>query len=246
MSTVVNYVCDPDRTEQVWESAKTVLKLSASVIDEIIVFIVSDAPLTFSFPDQRVVAKWVPPRFGDYFYGNKTYLCDLDAERVVFLDADTFVLESIDSLWSDSNADFLARPGRAYYQPEWQERIWSATRKKLGSKNVPMYNAGALVFQNRSHQVIRNSWVGIIEKYLDKTFALPYPDKRMPEQFSLSLAISRKKYGLTIAELKEHQHRYGWENPEPIGSTVFHTSALYENFLPQLGVSDSAIDTDTI
>jgi hypothetical protein len=208
MSTEIVYVCSSDRFHELSCSLQSLFN-SKTDFDSVTVFRVGEAKEDWEPTDPRVRVKVVPPLFGGYFYGNKTYLCGQESDRVVFLDTDTLVLRPLDLLWANRDAGLLARVGTVFSNKAWNHAAWKAAFAKLDCSPLPMFNAGLLVFQNGSHRVIQKSWPKFIKEYLDNKITPPFPDVRMPEQFSLPLALASN--GVTCDQLGPNEHCFGWE-----------------------------------
>jgi hypothetical protein len=208
MHTEVVYVCTDDRYPELAASLRSLIE-SRTAFDSVAVYRVDAGDETWTSSDPRITVRNVGPLCGDYFFANKLYLCDSDADRVVFLDTDTLVLQPLDTLWTDSDAAFRARYGRLNYSPDWGTTVWQRTFESIGVPVIPMFNAGVLVFQHQTHRLIRNTWAEFIGRYLDSTWQPPFPDWRMPEQFALSPALS--VHGVTYSPLSSREHGFGWE-----------------------------------
>jgi hypothetical protein len=74
--TAVVYVVSPDREEQVLRSLSSLLTLG-SRFDTVRICCVGPRPRHWCFADPRISVEAVEPMFGDYFFGNKWYLCDV-------------------------------------------------------------------------------------------------------------------------------------------------------------------------
>lgn len=217
--TEVVYACSPDREEELASSLGSLLRSGSSFDRAVVHWIGERRPPRFS--DTRIAVKPTLPLFSDYFFGNKILLCTRRASRVVFLDADTVILRPLELLWDGKPFDFLARIGMVYGQPSWNQGAWEAAFAALGRRELPMFNAGVLVFQNRAHRRILEDWESCVRKYLDGRLQPPCGDSRMPEQWALSLAVAGA--GLSQARLGPSDHCYGFAG-EPIAhSIVLHT-----------------------
>jgi Methyltransferase domain len=234
-STEVVYVCSPDRAHQLFVSLGTLMR-SGSSFDRIVIFCVGRRPPNWQFADSRIIVEEVPTLFNDYFYANKVYLCSRSASRVVFLDTDTLILRPLDLLWEGRDADFLARVGTAYNGPDWAQEVWEATLHRVGASEVPMFNAGVLVFQNGSHRCIENAWSNYIAQYLAGEISSPYNDSRMPEQWGLALAVGSKKLSYSLLNCLDHG--YAWSDELDFEfPVVFHTgNDLFFDYVFKVGI----------
>jgi len=178
-----------------------------------------------------------PPLFGPYFYGNKLYLCDTPAQRVIFLDADTLVLRPIGALWQDRPHDFLARRGTAMATSNWNRAVWRNLFFSSGTTELPMFNAGVLVFQRGAHRRIKHCWSNLLTRFLTGALPMPNPDKRMYEQWALAMALSQKQ--ISFEELGLEDHAFGWQNESPHKTTIFHSGSRLSCNLGQVA-GDSA------
>lgn len=236
--TAVVYVCSPDRERHLFHSLATALRWGHGV-DRFIVYCVGERPRHWAFADPRVEVHEVSRLFGDYFHGNKAYLCEVPAARVLFLDADTIVLRPLELLWSGWCHDFRARIANATYGPRWKHDVWLETFRHLGARPLPMFNAGVLLFQNGAHRKIAEEWRSLIAKYQDGLIAEPLEiNRHQSEQWALALATSLAS--LSISMMGPNEHTYGWLD-EPLGDTiVLHTSAggdRFEQYLTQQGIA---------
>ncbi len=220
--TEIVYVCSPDRARQLFISLGTLFR-SGSLFDRVIIFCIGHRPPTWKISDPRIIVKQVTPQFGTYFHGNKIYVCTRAASRVVFLDADTLILRPLDLVWQGQDADILARVGKAYENPCWNQRIWEETFDSVNSRVVPMYNAGFLVFQNQAQVRIHGYWKEFIQNYLSQQWRAPWKDSRMYEQWALALAVGKAR--LRHSELGARHHAYGWVNEPAEEAVVFHTGS---------------------
>jgi hypothetical protein len=234
-STEVVYVCSPDREQQLFVSLGMLLT-SGTSFDRVVIFCVGRRPQNWRFVDSRIVVKEVSPLFNDYFYGNKIYLCERLAPRVVFLDTDTLILRPLDILWQGRDVDFLARVGTAYEDHDWKRELWQETLRRVGPSEVPMFNAGVLIFQNSAHRRIQAAWLNFVTRYLTGELAPPFPDTRMPEQWGLALAVGSVK--LRYSLLQPTDHTYGWIGEPYSDAVVFHTgNPLFEKYAFKMGVA---------
>jgi SAM-dependent methyltransferase len=230
--TEVVYVCSPDRHEQLCISLRSLLE-SMSCFDRAVIFSVGALPRRLKFRDPRIIVKEAPALFGGYFYGNKIHLCTRLAPRVVFLDTDTLVLRPIDKIWENKDVDLLARPGAAWNYGDWNSAVWSSTFRRVGASEIPMFNAGCLVFQNQSHRRVQQHWSNYISEYLAGELDPPLKEARIPEQLALALAVASAK--LRYSECSAAEHAYGWNGDSHRGAIVFHTgNKHFHHYLSEL------------
>jgi len=239
-TTEVVYMCSPDREEQLAASIGSLLR-SGTSFDRVAVFWIGERPPP-CFGDPRIAMISSPPLFGDYFFGNKVYLCTRRAARIVFLDTDTFVLRPLDLLWDGQRADFLGRVGTAYGEVGWDRTAWSRALASFGGADTPMYNCGLLVFQNQAHRRIREDWEKKIEMYLRAELPPPWKDERMPEQWALALALAAGN--VSQVALGPDHHAFGWADDPWSQAVVLHTGMEhYARYQRELG-SDAAALAD--
>lgn len=155
-------------------------------------------------------------------YGEKTRVCEICDDTVVFLDCDTFILDDITKLLR-GNFEFKARPGTSkVQQPEWQELF-----KKYNQPYLDwMPNAGFLIFKNGIHHHIQNDWIRFISEDLGYQHAVNHK-----EQYALALSIG--KYDVQKMNVKEHV--MVWNGEFPHDGVVYHTGKSLESqdFVPK-------------
>lgn len=231
--TAIVYICSPDRYRQLSFSLGTLLQ-SGTRFSRVVVFCIGEDP-GWDFGDERVDVRPVPNLYDDYFYGNKLYVCDVDADRVVFLDTDTLIFAPIDRIWSARSAPVVARVASAYDSAKWNGRLWKETCSRFGENVVPMFNTGFLIFHDGSHHRVREVWQEAIELYRARTLSPPFED-RMSDQYGLSLAISAR--GISYAVMSPNEHSYGWIDSNLDRNTVvFHTAnSLFERYLAKFKI----------
>ncbi len=234
--TAIVYICSPERYRQLWFSLAT-LRRSGTRFDEVLVYCVGADP-RWNLGDERVVVKPVADRSPRYFYGNKLYVCDADAERVVFLDTDTLVFSPLDRVWATRSASVIARVASAYRSANWNDARWRATCARFGSGVLPMFNTGFVVFQGGVHRRLERTWQETIALYRAGILAPPFED-RMSDQYGLPLAMLAN--GVAHAELTPQEHTYGWlEAAAGPDTVVFHTAnSLFETYLARFGIEAS-------
>ena len=168
--TEIVYVLSPDWDHYLFTSLHTLLQ-SGSTFDQVRIYCVGDKPETWDFEDARIIVQEVSPLAGTYFLINKTYLTESDAERVIFLDADTLVLGSLDNIWKQSNADFIGRIAVGYHKDKWNQRRWKRALRGVGAESItPYFNSGFIVFQNGSHRRVGSSWRQSTRELMEGSF----------------------------------------------------------------------------
>jgi hypothetical protein len=233
MRTAIVYVLSADRHRQLAYSVATLLR-SGTRFDRVVAFCIGADP-GWTFADPRVEVRAAPPLYDDYFYGNKLHACDVDAERVVFLDTDTLVFSPMDRVWSGEPADVIARVAIAYDGPQWDRAAWKEACDRFGGREIPMYNAGFVVFQNDAHRRLRDDWKRAIDAYRAGELRPPF-DPRMSDQYGLALAIANGR--LAVAEMGRSEHTFGWMDPHIDRRTVvFHTAhPMFDWYVKQLRI----------
>lgn len=143
-------------------------------------------------------------------YGEKTNLCNIESENVVFLDCDTLVLGNI---WNviEGDFDFKARPGDAGVH----EQKWRQMFEREGEEYMEwMPNAGFLVFKNGVHREIGEKWL----EYTNKDLKYERKDMNHQEQYALALSIS--KYD--TEKMTEDEHVMEWADKTNATGTIYH------------------------
>jgi hypothetical protein len=143
-------------------------------------------------------------------YGEKTNLCNIESENVVFLDCDTLILEDI---WKviEGDFEFKARPGDAGVH----EENWRKMFERFDEEYMDwMPNAGFLIFKNEIHKQIGEKWLNYTNK------DLKYERKNMNHQEQYALALSVSEYN--IQKMTEDEHVMEWADKPNATGTVYH------------------------
>lgn len=244
--TNIVYVVSPDWADQLIVSMYSLLG-SGTTFDKVIVYCVGRPPQSWAFKDPRVEIRVKESRpeaailVEGRFYVNKTYLCESESERTVFLDADTVVRKPIDLIWSRSNADVIARLTARVFEPSWSAALWDDVQKKVGgTQGYPYFNSGCLVFQNGGHRKLEKTWPDLISS-LGRgipVFANALHEKgtRLTEQLALSLAMG--VHNLSYSLMSPNDHTYLWCGEDYRNSIVLHTSGpRFLGFIGSMGLS---------
>lgn len=244
--TNIVYVCSPDWSDQLIVSMYSLLR-SGTTFDRIIVYCVGTPPRNWVFADPRVEVreKASLPEAAllveGKFYVNKAYLCFSEAERTVFLDADTVVLRPIDAIWRRSQADVTARLTARVFEPTWSAALWNDVQRKVGgTEGYPYFNSGCLVFQNGAHRKLERTWPDLISS-LGRGIpvfanALHETGTRLTEQLALSLAMG--VHNLSYSLMTPNDHTYLWCGEDYRNSIVLHTSGpRFLGFINSIGLS---------
>ena len=227
MDTEVVYVASPDFGPFLFASLGTLLATS-STFDRVRIFCVGQQPSDWTFRDDRIIVEEVEP-LSDFFLLNKTYLTRSPAERVVFLDTDTLVVDALDGFWSDSTAEVIARknPVPPNGLKRYDERL-----EALNARPIPYLNTGVLVFQNGAHQALADVWPPLIEQERNADSLVHGP--RFAEQVAFSQAVAVTDLSLEI--VGREKHGYAWGSDPPEDTIVYHTGSrnFYSRIAPVL------------
>lgn len=244
--TNIVYVCSPDWSDQLIVSMYSLIR-SGTTFDRIVVYCVGAAPRSWAFRDPRVEIRERPSRpeaailVDGAFYVNKAYLCESEAERTVFLDADTVILRPIDPIWQRSDADVIARLTARVFEPTWSAALWNDVQRKVGGREgYPYFNSGCVVFQNGAHRKLEKTWPDLISSmgrgvpvYSN---ALHEKGTRLTEQLALSLAMG--VHNLSYSLMSPSEHTYLWCGEDYRNSVVLHTSGpRFLGFIGTMGLS---------
>lgn len=227
METEVVYVVNSDFGPHLFASLGSLLATSSSY-DRIRVFCVGERPSDWIFGNDQIVVEEVESLSDDFFLLNKTYLTQSPAERVIYLDADTLVVQSLDAFWKDSDADILAREDPIYYLEQFDGSAWKGRLGNVGGHYIPYLNSGVVVFQHGVHRKISKLWPDLTRK--ERDHAKPLHGPRYAEQIALSLSIAAS--GLSVEVVGKDKHGYAWGG-DPVPETiVYHTGA--RGFYPRI------------
>lgn len=225
-STEVVYVCSPEWQHYLFTSLRSLLA-SRTTFDRIVIYCVGKRPRSWKFRDSRILVEEVTPLAGSYFLINKTYVCQRPAEvdRVIFLDADTMVLKSLDALYENVSEDFIARVAGQVQNKVWNQKKWIEALKSVeADEATPYFNSGVIIFQNGAHRRVGQFWLDFTQKNLDGAL-MSLNSPRFAEQLSLSLAVGAA--GVSYHLLDSTEHAYGWRNEPYQDAVVFHTSGPF-------------------
>jgi hypothetical protein len=142
-------------------------------------------------------------------YGEKIKITDIECENLVFLDCDTVVTGNI---WRvlDGDFDIKARPGTTGTEDqEWEDLFDRFNEEYLDF----MPNTGFLVFKNKSHRDIGDSWLSYVNASLDYDRGVLHK-----EQYALALAAGHKNWEKMTME----EHVFGWEESLEPETVVYH------------------------
>lgn len=230
--TEVVYVASAGWGPMLSTSLHTLIR-SGTRFDSVRIYCVGERPDSWQFSDDRIRVEEVPPLDSDYFLLNKTYAVQSDADRVVYLDADTLVLRPLDPIWQNIGADVIGRIETEFTR-RWKHDTWQDVLSKIGAPSTtPYVNTGFFVLQNGSQHDLRPLWAPYGREGMKGTLFNPltlgHIDRRFAEQvaFSLALGASDRSYHLLSAS----DHAYGWAFEPHSEATVYHTGGSgYFNF----------------
>jgi hypothetical protein len=142
-------------------------------------------------------------------YGDKTYLCQVDATNVIFLDCDTLILDDPLALLKP-NCQLRARPGTY----DFSDKAWAELFNRYDRPLHPwMPNTGVLVFQNEYHHSIEKLWLDFLAKQPRVA-----SDVAHIEQYALALALGDDDTG----KLSPYEHVMEWEDIIPSDGIIHH------------------------
>ena len=222
--TEIVYIVSPDWGCYLFASLHSLL-LSGSTFDRIRIFCVGKKPENWIFNDPRIIIDEINSLDNNYFLINKTYISQCQAERVVFLDADTLILAPLEQVWERTNADFIARIASQYKSSKWNHVKWNHLFSKIDALEVPYFNSGFCVFQNGAQKAVSDFWIELTQKGLKKDLFDPSEihGSRFVEQIALSLAVGIS--GLSYHTMSEKEHAFGWKLEPYDNAVVYHTSS---------------------
>lgn len=144
-------------------------------------------------------------------YGEKTRVCEVEDDEVVFLDSDTLVLGDI---WPmlEGGFDVKARPST--YQPGPED--WRSSFDGTGYQPLNwMPNTGFLVFKNGVHRDIKNGWRELLAHHNRPTFR----GMRLDDQWALAGVLGE---GFDIVRMNRCEHTIEWDETPPGDGVVYH------------------------
>lgn len=217
------YVCSPDWEDYLFTSIQSVLSTGTS-FDEIVIYCVGDKPDYWNFDGVSIRAIEVPSVNDKLWFFNKIHICNVDANRVVYLDADTVVLSPLDRLFDNMSGDIGGRRATQSTLTSWDKELWKNCLEGYDSSTTfPYLCAGVLLFDNGSHRNIKVSWPGIAyDICINANDEEPpiYNSRKYYEQAALSIASAAE--GLKPHLFSSKQISHGWEG-DSYESTVYHT-----------------------
>lgn len=226
-TTEIIYVNSPDYEEQLFTSMRSLL-FSGTSFDKIIIYCVGERPKYWDFIDPRITVEEFDQSSLDnnFFHLIKTVcIPQRKAERVIYLDSDTLVMKPLDSLWEQyPNCDLIARPASAYGREDWDQENWIKLLDSLNASFIPYLNAGFLIFQNGSHEKLKNIWSEYtLNIFANKLMKIERPD-RFSEQYALALAAASQ--GFSVGLLDSSGQAFGWLRESAETTHLFHTGGF--------------------
>lgn len=139
-------------------------------------------------------------------FADKLHLCSVNADSVIFLDADTLILDDPSQLLTES--DLRARPGNlSYSDSTWHNICTRQTNEYLSW----MPNAGVLVFNNGAHHQIEDAWRTALSLQSDA-------GKEWTEQHALAVAAGE----LSTEKMTKREHVMLWADEYPSDGIIYH------------------------
>ncbi len=246
--TEIVYVCSPNQYENMlFTSLRSLLK-SNSTFDKLTIFCIGQKPKVWEIVDSRIQVIEVEPLRQDDFLVNKTYALTSQAQRLIFIDSDTLIINPIDSVYQNVSEDFIARPGPLYRGSKINQEFifkWQTLLKNNDYREIPYFNSGFFIFQNSSHQRILKRWRELTNKLLFEKSVIQdlYSMKKsrkeeMPEQTALSLSIAESS--LTYKCMEEYEHVFAWQMTQEFNLekvVVVHTGgSRFFKYIPELEI----------
>jgi hypothetical protein len=185
-------------------------------------FVYGNPPLTFLRSMKRlgVSVQVKKPVLKKNLYYLKWYpLPTLHEPRLLFVDADTLFFDNVEKLFRRyQTKDFYARrecglePGPSIYMigsrsvtTRLDKNKFAKMARALGSKQLPVFNSGVMLFNHSSYKKIYGDGRDFSEiKRQIETRKVPYPhpNRSIEEEFAACMAMGRVK-GLTY-DLMDH------------------------------------------
>lgn len=124
----------------------------------------------------------------------KLYLCDIRADNLIFLDADTVIYDDPRKLIEKHDFEFAARPDpMTISYGAMDQQIWCETYANLGLDYLPVFTTGFDIFCNKLHRRIKDDWIDFWDRYFDGELVNPRDPgtRKYCEMFAFALAISK-------------------------------------------------------
>jgi hypothetical protein len=121
--TCAVYVVSNDWQFQAYVAIHSLLS-SGSAVDRVIVLMVGGGGENLRKLDGPIDVREVPNINENFFLANKSQITSIEAERLIFLDADTVVIRPLDIVWENrSDADVIARTDQAYERQDFPDSL---------------------------------------------------------------------------------------------------------------------------
>ena len=179
----------------------------------------------YCYPCEQLLMQGVFQRFPD----DKSLIGTLEDENIIYLDADTFIFDDIEKLFVGHSHKFSARLSWTYqntnhwfsnYEINWQKNL-----SIIGSKRVPVFNSGVLIFKEGAHQMLYGAWVQNITRFHQGELLSVYGGERLYEQIALSLSIGLLSVPYCL--LSPREHSYAWNDELSDETVVLHTTSKW-------------------
>ena len=230
--TCVVYVVSSDWQFQAYVAIHSLLS-SGSDIDRVVVLLVGGGGKIIERLEGPIEVLEVPNINPDFFLANKTQITSIDADRLVFLDADTAVLRPLEYVWQNCNSDVIARVDEAYEREDFPTQLWKDASSLADAPAGPYLNSGFIVFQNGAHQQIGGMWRKMCGTFRDKyepEHQFPGLTRRFAEQMAFGASVFQA--GLSYKLMSPKEHAYAWtlqfdELGNKVPPIVYHACGPY-------------------
>jgi hypothetical protein len=230
--TCVVYVVSSDWQFQAYVAIHSLLS-SGSDIDRVIVLMVGGGGDMIKQLHGPVVVREVPDINPDFFLANKTQITSIDADRLVFLDADTAVLRPLEHVWENCDSDVIARVDNTYEKEDFPTNRWNDALSLVDAPEGPYLSSGFIVFQNAAQEKIGNAWRKICstyrKQYKPKQQSSPLT-RRFAEQMAFGASVFQAD--LSYKLMSPEEHAYAWtlqfdELGNEVHPIVYHACGPY-------------------
>ena len=229
MGPVIAYVASPDFELNLYISIHSLFQ-SESEIKRVKVFSVGGMMPNLERLCVPVEVEEVENRNEDYFLENKTYISEVNSEKVIYLDCDTLIIRDINKIWKKESKSFISRRDSSYESGEcFRSKSWDSILSKRNARKGAYFNSGFVGFRKGMHKRIGRSWRKICKKEYDnreKSDLVDLQGEKMIEQMALSISVLRETENIGVMD--EEEHVYGWEvPPESVSDStvVYHTGS---------------------
>jgi hypothetical protein len=213
------YVLSPDFGPQLYLSLRSLFS-SGTTINRVTIFSVGGS-ISWEAGSLPITFREVESKSKSYWMVNKTYLCQVESEDVLFLDTDTIIQEPIGEMIEKKEGEVVARRSTARTLSSWDEQEWKKYLDENGvATEIPVLNAGFLIFRGGIHQGMGREWSKImLDAWRRRLFGNGYH----ADQWSLPVVLGRREADCSLLGPKDHA--FAWEGNDPDGATVYHTGA---------------------